>query len=301
MMEMEVLISVVVPTYNRSELIKRTIDSVLAQTYTNFELIIVDDASTDNTEDIVNEYHDDRIKFIKLNENSKGTKPRNMGIKESKGDYIALLDSDDEWLPNKLESQLNFLRAFNDDNMVCFTDLILKGTKKTVYSNNRDLFENEDISEYIFLGKNWVQTSTYMFSSKLGKQTLFNPTLKKHQDWDFCLRLKKNGAKFVNFPEHLAIYYSDDREGRIGNNLKYKQSLEWINSVSSDISNEVKHAFLVRVMTKPLIFNNQRSKALSIYLDGKKNGVIGLSALCKGIIKCFMPLSIYRIIVKLKG
>lgn len=130
-MEMEVLISVVVPTYNRSELIKRTIDSVLAQTYTNFELIIVDDASTDNTEDIVNEYHDDRIKFIKLNENSKGTKPRNMGIKESKGDYIALLDSDDEWLPNKLESQLNFLRAFNDDNMVCFTDLILKGTKKT--------------------------------------------------------------------------------------------------------------------------------------------------------------------------
>ncbi|MBJ8051876.1 glycosyltransferase family 2 protein [Bacillus cereus] len=297
----EVLVSIVIPTYNRSELIKRTINSVLAQTYTNFELIIVDDASTDNTEDIVNEYHDDRIKFIKLNGNSKGTKPRNVGIKESKGEYIALLDSDDEWLPNKLENQLNFMRTFNDDSLVCFTDLILKGTKKTVYSNNRALFEEEDILEYIFLGKNWVQTSTYMFSSKLGKQTLFNPTLKKHQDWDFCLRLKKNGAKFVNFPEHLAIYYSDDREGRIGNNLKYKQSLEWINSVSNDISNEVKHAFLVRVMTKPLIFNKQRNKALSIYLDGKKNGVIGLSALGKGIIKCFMPLSIYRIIVKLKG
>ncbi|MED0988001.1 glycosyltransferase family 2 protein [Bacillus paramycoides] len=301
MTKTEVLISVVIPTYNRSKLIKRTIDSVLAQTYTNFELVIVDDASTDNTEDVINEYKDSRIKFIRLHENSKGTKPRNIGIQASKGAYIALLDSDDEWLPNKLEKQLEFLMKFNDDNMVCFTDVILKGTNKTTYSKNRKIFENEDILEYIFLGKNWVQTSTYMFSSKLGKQTLFNPTLQKHQDWDFCLRLKKNGAKFMNLSEYLTVYYLDDREGRIGNNLKYKQSLAWLNSVSKDVSQKVKSAFLVRVMTKPLIFNKQRRKALSFYVDARKEGVITTADFYKGLIKCTVPLVIYKNIVKLKG
>ncbi len=298
---MDVLISVVIPTYNRSKLIKRTIDSVLAQTYTNFELIIVDDASTDNTESVINEYKDSRIKFIKLSENSKGTKPRNIGIQESKGAYIALLDSDDEWLPNKLEKQLKFLMKFNDDNVVCFTDLILKGTNKTSYSSNRKVFENEDILEYIFLGKNWVQTSTYMFSSKLGKKTLFNPSLQKHQDWDFCLRLEKNGAKFMNLSECLAVYYLDDRDGRIGNNLKYKQSLAWLDSVRGDVSQKVQIAFLVRVITKPLIFNKQRRKALSLYIDARKEGVITTSDFFKGLIKCLVPLTIYKGITKLKG
>lgn len=297
----KVLVSVVIPTYNRSSLIKNTIDSVLNQTYENFELIIVDDASTDNTEEIIRKYEDVRIRFIKLEENSQGTKPRNIGIQQSKGEYIALLDSDDEWLPTKLEKQVEFLQKFNDDRMVCFTDLVLKEKKKTTYSSNRKLNKDDNILEYILLEGNWVQTSTYMFSSRMGKETLFSPSLKKHQDWDFCLRLSKNGAKFVDLPEHLAVYYLDERDGRIGNNNKYLQSLNWIESVKDSVSEKVRQAFLIKVVTKPLIFNKQRKRALSIYLEAWKNNVINMRELCKGIIKCMTPLFLYKSIVKNKG
>ncbi|MGE1008028.1 glycosyltransferase family 2 protein [Bacillus cereus] len=296
-----VLISVVIPTYNRGSLIQNTINSVLNQTYKNFELLIIDDASTDSTEEIVKGYDDSRIKFVKLDENSQGTKPRNVGIQESKGEYIALLDSDDEWSPTKLERQLKFLQQFNDEKMVCFTDLKLKEAKKTNYSNNKEFVNGDNILEYILLEKNWVQTSTYMFSSKLGKETLFNPTLKKHQDWDFCLRLSKNGARFVNLPEHLTTYYLDERDGRIGNNNKYLQSLSWLESVEDSISEEVKQAFLVQVVTKPLIFNKQRKKAFQIYLKAWKNNVLTISELSKGIVKCITPLFLYQGIIKFKG
>lgn len=296
-----VLISVIIPTYNRGSLIKNTINSVLNQTYKNFELLIIDDASTDNTEEIVKGYDDSRIKFVKLDENSQGTKPRNVGIQKSKGEYIALLDSDDEWSPTKLERQLKFLQQFNDEKMVCFTDLKLKEAKKTNYSNNEEFVNGDNILEYILLDKNWVQTSTYMFSSKLGKETLFNPTLKKHQDWDFCLRLSKNGARFVNLPEHLTTYYLDERDGRIGNNNKYLQSLSWLESVEDSISEEVRQAFLVQVVTKPLIFNKQRKKAFQIYLRAWKNNVITISELSKGVVKCITPLFLYQGIIKFKG
>ncbi|HFJ9507878.1 glycosyltransferase family 2 protein [Bacillus cereus group sp. MYBK245-2] len=296
-----ILVSVVVPTYNRETLIKNTIDSVLNQTHENFELIIVDDASTDNTVEIIKGYEDSRIKFIKLDKNSQGTKPRNIGIQESQGQYIALLDSDDEWLPTKLERQLKFLQQFNDEKMVCFTDLKLKEAKKIRYSNNNEFVDGTNILEYILIDKNWVQTSTYMFSSKLGKETLFNPTLKKHQDWDFCLRLSNNGANFVNLPEPLTTYYLDERDGRIGNNNKYLQSLKWLASVEDSISEKAKHAFLVQVVTKPLIFDKQRKKAFQIYLKAWKNNVLNISELFKGIIKCITPLFLYRSIIKFKG
>ena len=100
-------VSVVIPTYNRAELLKRAIESVLGQTYQDFELIVVDDASMDNTEEMMKDFSDERIRYIRLKQNS-GTSavPRNTGIKSAKGEYIACHDDDSEWLPQKLEKQV---------------------------------------------------------------------------------------------------------------------------------------------------------------------------------------------------
>ena len=102
-------VSVIIPTYNRAHLVDRAIQSVLNQTYKDFELIIVDDGSTDNTEDIIKEFQkkDERIKYIRHEENRGGSAARNTGIKAAKGEYIAFLDSDDEWLPIKLGRQIS--------------------------------------------------------------------------------------------------------------------------------------------------------------------------------------------------
>jgi len=103
-------VSVIIPTYNRAHLVGRSIQSVINQTYQDFEIIVVDDGSTDNTEDIIKEFQkkDKRIKHIKHNKNKGGSAARNTGIRAARGEYIAFLDSDDEWMPTKLEKQTSY-------------------------------------------------------------------------------------------------------------------------------------------------------------------------------------------------
>lgn len=100
------LVSVVLPTYNRAHILVRAIDSVLEQTYTNWELIIIDNHSTDGTDDLVNSYHNPRIQLLKIHNDGIIAKSRNVGIRQAKGELIAFLDSDDIWESNKLEIQL---------------------------------------------------------------------------------------------------------------------------------------------------------------------------------------------------
>ena len=111
-MEKEELISVIMPTYNRGYVISNAIDSILNQSYANFELIIVDDCSSDNTEEIVRSYQkkDKRIIYIKLDRNSGANYARNIGLKKATGDYITFQDSDDISLSNRLETEMNVLK-----------------------------------------------------------------------------------------------------------------------------------------------------------------------------------------------
>ncbi|WP_217543376.1 glycosyltransferase family 2 protein [Vibrio metschnikovii] len=107
------LISIVMPCYNAAQSIGQSIQSVLDQTYTNWELIVVDDSSTDNSRDIILSIKDERIRLIPLQVNSGGpTTPRNIAIKESRGEYIAFLDSDDLWSANKLDLQLKAMSKY---------------------------------------------------------------------------------------------------------------------------------------------------------------------------------------------
>lgn len=108
----EVTVSVVIPTYDRSQLVRRAIDSVLAQTFRDFELLVIDDGSTDDTVQAIRRYQDPRIRLIQLPENRGVSAARNRGLSEAAGEFVAFLDSDDEWTPEKLERQVQrFLSA----------------------------------------------------------------------------------------------------------------------------------------------------------------------------------------------
>lgn len=100
------VVSVIIPTYNREKLIVNAINSVMKQTYQDFDIMIIDDASTDNTESVIKGMNNDKIRYFKMEKNGGQCIARNYGIKQAKGEYIAFLDSDDEWLPAKLEKQL---------------------------------------------------------------------------------------------------------------------------------------------------------------------------------------------------
>lgn len=103
------LVSIITPTYNCAKFIGETIDSIIAQTYENWELIIVDDNSSDNTEEIVKQYKDSRIKYYRNDSNKGAAVSRNFALSLAKGKWIAFLDSDDLWLPSKLEKQIGFM------------------------------------------------------------------------------------------------------------------------------------------------------------------------------------------------
>ena len=99
-------VSVVIPTHDRAHLVGRAIRSVLAQTFQDFEIIVVDDCSVDNTKEVVQSLADSRIRYLRHEINRGGSAARNTGIGAARGEWIAFLDSDDEWLPKKLEKQL---------------------------------------------------------------------------------------------------------------------------------------------------------------------------------------------------
>ncbi len=103
---MSEIVSVIIPTWNREEIIKKAVDSALNQSYYNIEVLVCDDGSTDNTESVVKSIEDERVRWIAGEHSGRPAVPRNKGIKEAKGEWVAFLDSDDEWLPEKLEKQL---------------------------------------------------------------------------------------------------------------------------------------------------------------------------------------------------
>lgn len=105
------MISIIVPVYNAEKYIEETINSVLNQTYSDFELILVDDVSTDNSIAIISKFNDSRIRLIALDENSGAYAARNRGLAEAKGEYISFLDADDLWMPEKLEREAAFMKS----------------------------------------------------------------------------------------------------------------------------------------------------------------------------------------------
>jgi len=109
-------VSIITPVYNAEEFLKETIESVLDQTYTSFEYLLIDDCSTDNSASIIKEVikNDERVKYIKLPENSGAAVARNTGLENAKGQYIAFIDSDDKWYPEKLEKQINFMKETHE-------------------------------------------------------------------------------------------------------------------------------------------------------------------------------------------
>ncbi len=130
----DILVSIILPTYNRADFIRASLDSVFAQTYQNWELVIIDDGSTDDTVSVLKEYDDPRIVYLHQ-ENQGVSAARNYGIEECRGDYIALLDSDDEWLPKKLEKHLAYMREHRFE--ICQTDEIWIRNGKRVNQKNK--------------------------------------------------------------------------------------------------------------------------------------------------------------------
>jgi glycosyltransferase involved in cell wall biosynthesis len=198
---MEDLVSIITPSYNSSKYIEKTIQSVIEQTYKKWELLIIDDCSNDNSVQIVNKYiiNDDRIKLYQLEKNSGVAIARNYGIKKAKGTFIAFLDSDDIWLPNKLEVQLSFMKK----NKL----LLTYSSYQTIDEYNRLInirVAKEDLTYDDMLKSNHIGNLTGIYNcSKLGK---FYMEQVGHEDYLHWLAVMKKAKKTKGIHEPLAQY-----------------------------------------------------------------------------------------------
>jgi len=187
------MVSVIIPTYNQANFIDKAIKSVLKQTYQDFEIIVIDDGSTDNTEEIIRCFKDKRVKYIKKYKKNRGISvARNIGIKVARGKYVALLDSDDEWLPEKLDKQIKILQDGSPElgavySNLCYIDENGKNTNK-LRNPKKEGYIYEDL-----LGKNHVGApSTLLIRKECFHQVgLFDDLLNAQQDWDMWIRIAK--------------------------------------------------------------------------------------------------------------
>lgn len=196
------LVSVITPTYNAAKFIKSTIDSVKSQTYPHWELILVDDCSADPTVDIISaELKDPRIQLIKLSENGGAAVARNTGIALAKGRYIAFLDSDDLWLPQKLEKQVRFMQEKN----IAFS-FSEYGVIREDGSDTRSVVKIPSQIDYRGLLKNTIIgcLTVMLDTEKLG--VIQMPNIRTRQDTALWLQLLKKGHIAYGIQEELSKY-----------------------------------------------------------------------------------------------
>ena len=224
---MEYKISAVIPVFNREKTIRRCIDSVLGQTYPVYEIIVVDDGSTDQTLKILKEEYDDCIKLVR--QNHKGAQAaRNAGIKAACGAYIAFLDSDDEWLPEKLELQVLQVQK-NPDAVICGDIYIQTDWEKGIPAVYRKAMDGEQKartgsrklvklngrsgSVYKWILKESFCNFEVLFTSKtnLEKIGYLDESVPSFHEWDTAIRLAEK-FEFIYIRKPLSIYHLHDGE-----------------------------------------------------------------------------------------
>ncbi|EHK2400592.1 glycosyltransferase family 2 protein [Clostridium perfringens] len=211
---MQDLVSIIMPSYNTAKYISETIESVQSQTYPFWELIIVDDCSTDNTDEVVKPYLlDDRIRYLKNESNSGAAISRNRALREARGRWIAFLDSDDVWLAEKLERQLNFM---------------IKNNYKFTYTDYR-IRLNGEWMPYINIGpKKITKLKLYNYCYFSTITVIYDreyvgliqiADLKKNNDYAMWFQIIEKTPCY-RFPECLSYYYRHNNSISSGNKLR---------------------------------------------------------------------------------
>lgn len=234
------LISVVIPTYNRARDLERALKSVQAQTFINWEILIIDGYSVDNTDQVVSNFNDPRIKLFKIHSNGVIAASRNMGIRKASGEYIAFLDSDDWWRPEKLRLSLDALNAGAD---IVYHDLFL-----VTKSDQRFFWKKaatRDLKKPVFINLlnngNCINNSSVVIKKNLldsirGQSEDYN--LIAIEDYDCWLRIAKLTDKFTRVPKSLGYYWAGG--GNISNPERIIKSIDALVPLYYD-NNHMRH------------------------------------------------------------
>jgi len=224
-MNENILVSIIIPVYNGEKYISDTIQSVIDQTYKNWELIIVDDGSTDNTAEIVKQFNDSRISYIKKN-NTGVSDTRNVGAMISKGEILSFLDADDIWLPENLEKKIE--KLINEPKYVLVTSTMYIWDERHDYKTCETTKINflDDCEKFRKLMAITIPTSAIMHKEYFFVVGMFDTNISTSADFDLAIRLRELG-EFGYLDEPLVLYRS--HPSQMHNNIAlYKHDMIYI-------------------------------------------------------------------------
>ena len=199
-------VSIIIPVYNAEKYIEQTIDCVLKQTYEDWELLLVENGSTDATVSVIikrmQELDDQRIKLIQMQENAGAARARNKGLEESKGRYIAYLDADDIWLSNKLEKEI----AFATEKKAAFVFTGYEFADEDALGTGKIVHVPDTINYKQALGNTTIFTTTVMFDTNLIPKDMLDMPIIKSEDTALWWKVLRNGYLAYGLDENLALY-----------------------------------------------------------------------------------------------
>ena len=262
------IFSVIIPIYNSSHTIGKTIISVFRQTYRNYEIIIIDDGSTDNTQNILKKIEDKRIRVFKIKRSGGPAKPRNYGINKSKSNWICFLDSDDLWEKNKLSIISKKIKKKNFD-ILCHNEYLSSLNKINISKYGpfkKNFYKN------LLINGNTLSTSAVTVSKKFLKKNKlkFNESKKfvSVEDYDLWMLIAKKKANFLFIDDVLGTYIIHDK-GISQNNKKH------LNNLKNLLKNHVYHVQNFESNKKSLwIYFEKKIHLLSLFDNFKKNKFI---------------------------
>lgn len=272
------LVSVIIPSYNHAHLIRYALHSLLDQTYKNWEAIIIDNHSRDNTDQVVRKFKDPRIKLLKISNNGVIAASRNLGIREAKGELIAFLDSDDWWNRRKLE---RVLHEINNGADVVYHDLYIIKSLNQIFFNER-IYSTK--SKYPIFNSLLCSSVSIPNSSVIVRKELLitiggiseNKNLISVEDYDTWIRLSKLTEKFVRIPEALGYYWLGGGNISMASSVQcdrikflYDQHMNELNSSQKKIAK----GFLAYRIARIAMSYGDRTKAQKFFIQAFKSRI----------------------------
>lgn len=259
------LISVITPAYNVEDYIAQTIDSVLAQTYTSWEMLIVDDGSTDRTAEIIKEYclKDKRIRYF-FQKNGKQAKARNLAIQYAQGKYVAFLDADDLWVPEKLQKQIEIIQLKDVDVVYSqgwsFKEVIVDSRKETIKNKMNTLIGFHGSKQFLteLLKKNQVPVLSVLVKKEVIDSIngfVEDAVIQRAEDYQLFIRLADRGFNFFGMQDRLFHYRIHDNQSTHNDVLAMAPTIWAIENISFvSISQQQKESMIIKMLNKFVLF-----------------------------------------------
>ncbi|HKS98114.1 MAG TPA: glycosyltransferase family 2 protein [Rugosimonospora sp.] len=276
-------VSVVVPTRARPELVLRAVGSALAQTLRDIEVIVVIDGPDPATREALATCADTRLRVVELEASGGAPAARNVGVGHALGEWTALLDDDDEWLPEKLATQLALGRSSPLPLPLLACRLVVR-TPRAAFELPRRLPEpDEPPSEYLavrrglFHGEGFLQTSTIMARTELFRRVPFTAGLRRLQELDWGLRcLQLDGVGLVYAPEALVIWYADENRSRVSFDAPWRQSIDWLRDTRSRVTPRAYAALAMSVVSSMAATSNSPRVFFDLLREARRYGRPGM-------------------------